>query len=101
MISALVSFVLRAVLAVATVVLVLALLAMALATTLGLLLWSLIRGRRPQVDFAARFARARQFRAGGAGFGPRGGRAMGEVVDVEVREVREGRELQPGTPRLE
>ncbi len=96
MISALISFVLRLVLAVATVVLVLSLLAVALITTLGLLLWSLLRGRRPRVDLSA-FARARQFRAG-SGFGPRSGRPMGEVVDVEAREVTPaGR----AAPRLE
>lgn len=96
MISALISFVLRVVLAVATVVLVLSLLAVALATTLGLLLWSLIRGRRPRVDLSG-FARARQFRAG-TGFAPRAARACGEIVDVEVREVRPS---SSAAPRLE
>lgn len=95
MISSLISFALRLVLAVATVVLVLALLAVALVSALGLLLWSLLRGRRPTLDMSA-FARARQFRAG-AGFG-RGPRASGEVVDVQAREVQE---VRSATPRLE
>lgn len=94
-ISALFSFVARVVLALATLVLVLALLSLAVFSMLGLLLWSLIRGRRPTVDLSG-FARARQFRAG-AGFArPRAASgASADVVDVEVREVR------PGAPRLE
>ncbi len=94
-ISAFFSFLLRIVLAVATLVLVLFLLSVAVISMLGLLLWSLIRGRRPTVDLSG-FARARQFRAG-AGFA-RARAASADVVDVEVREVRE---VRPGAPRLE
>ncbi|MBA4342143.1 MAG: hypothetical protein C0423_08330 [Methylibium sp.] len=94
-ISAFFSFLVRIVLAVATLVLVLFLLSVAVISMLGLLLWSLIRGRRPTVDLSG-FARARQFRAG-AGFA-RARAASADVVDVEVREVRE---VRPGAPRLE
>lgn len=100
MLSALVSFALRLLLAVATVVLVLALMGVALLTLLGLTIWSLIRGRKPALDLSG-FARARQFRAGtgmgGGGGGAFGRRApAGEVVDVEVREVKpEQARLEP------
>lgn len=94
-ISAFFSFLLRIVLAVATLVLVLFLLSVAVISMLGLLLWSLIRGRRPTVDLSG-FARARQFRAG-AGFA-RARAASADVVDVEVREVHD---IRPGAPRLE
>ncbi|MDL5034167.1 hypothetical protein QRD43_19865 [Pelomonas sp. APW6] len=90
MFSALISLVLRLVLAVATAVLVLGLMALALATLLGLSLWSLIRGRKPVVDLSG-FARARAFRAGQgfAGAAGPGGRRVdpADVVDVEAREV--------------
>lgn len=89
MLSAVVTFALRLLLAVATVVLVLGLMAVALVTMLGLMLWSLVRGRKPVIDVSG-FARARQqFRRGGTG------KPMGEVVDVEVREVKNP------APRLE
>ncbi len=98
MLSALVSFALRLLLAVATVVLVLALMGVALLTLLGLTIWSLIRGRKPALDLSG-FARARQFRAGtGMGGGGAFGRRApaGEVVDVEVREVKpEQARLEP------
>lgn len=90
MFSALISLVLRLVLAVATAILVLGLMALALATLLGLSLWSLLRGRKPVVDLSG-FARARAFRAGQgfAGAAGPGGRRMdpADVVDVEAREV--------------
>ncbi|QPF73575.1 hypothetical protein G8A07_12005 [Roseateles sp. DAIF2] len=91
MLSALVSFAVRLLLAVATVVLVLALMGVALVTMLGLMIWSLVRGRKPVVDLSG-FARARRFRAGsGSKRAP-----VGEVVDVEVREVRpEQARLEP------
>ncbi|MFN3810388.1 MAG: hypothetical protein ACK4S6_07215 [Roseateles asaccharophilus] len=98
MLSALASFALRLLLAVATVVLVLALMGVALLTLLGLTIWSLIRGRKPVLDLSG-FARARQFRAcagvgGGGAFGRRA--PAGEVVDVEVREVKpEQARLEP------
>lgn len=92
MISAVVSFVVRLLLTVATVVLVLCLMAVALLTMLGLVIWSLLRGRKPTIDVSG-FARARQFRAGRPGAG-RAAAPVGEVVDVEVREVRE----EPGQP---
>ncbi|WP_077037688.1 hypothetical protein [Pelomonas sp. KK5] len=84
MISALVSFVLRIAIGVIGLLFVLGLLAVALMTVLGLTLWSLLRGRRPNIDMAARFAQAR----GGFKPGRRANiRPAGEVVDVEVREV--------------
>ena len=91
MISSLVSFVIRLVLAVATVILVLSLMAVALVTMLGLVLWSLIRGRRPTIDVSG-FARARgRFRPAGA----RPAVDPADIVDVEAREVPNSR------PRLE
>jgi hypothetical protein len=89
MISALFSLVFRVLLGVAGLFFMLALLGIALMTVLGLTLWSLLRGRRPNVDMAARFARAY---SGSGGFkaGRRPNirpRAEGEVVDVEVREL--------------
>ncbi|HEX2010369.1 MAG TPA: hypothetical protein VJN44_05455 [Roseateles sp.] len=90
MLSALVSFAVRLLLAAATVVLVLALMGVALVTMLGLMLWSLVRGRKPVIDVSG-FERARQFRPGARA----ANKPVGEVVDVEVREVHEAR------PRLE
>lgn len=82
MLSALVTFAVRLLLAVATVVLVLSLMGVAVLTMLGLMLWSLVRGRKPVIDVSG-FARARQqFRRGTAR------QSVGEVVDVEVREVK-------------
>lgn len=91
MLSALVSFALRLLLAIATVVLMLALMGVALVTMLGLMLWSLIRGRKPVIDVSG-FAKARRFRPGQRPGAPQ---PAGEVVDVEMREVK------PGQPRLE
>ncbi len=107
MFSALISLVLRLVLAVATAILVLGLMALALATLLGLSLWSLLRGRKPVVDLSG-FARARAFRAGQgfAGAAGPGGRRMdpADVVDVEAREVggdaRADANAAPGRPAL-
>ena len=83
MISAVMSFVLRVVLAIAGLFFALALIALALTTIFGVVVWSLIRGRRPKID-ASRFNAARgRFNAG------RPRQPMGEVVDVEVREVPE------------
>jgi hypothetical protein len=82
-------------LAVATLVLVLSLMALALLTMLGLVIWSLIRGRRPTIDLS-RFARARGFRPGASSSAR--APAGGEVVDVEVREVRD---VRNPAPRLE
>lgn len=93
MLSALVSLGVRLLLTVATVVLVLTLMAVAVVTMLGLLLWSLLRGRKPVIDVSG-FARARQFRPGqrpGRSAGAGRARPTGEVVDVEVTEVREVR----------
>ncbi|MBB4841798.1 hypothetical protein HNP55_000293 [Paucibacter oligotrophus] len=89
MISAVVSLLSRLVLTVASVLLVLALLVLALFTMLGLLLWSLARGRRPVVDLSG-FRRAQQFRAGRARATPARPPAT-DVVDVEARELPEGR----------
>lgn len=85
MISAVVSFVVRVVLVIATVIIVLSLMAVALVTMVVVILWSLLTGRKPKIDVSG-FARARQFRAGRAGR-PGAAKPMGEVVDVEVREV--------------
>lgn len=99
MLTALISLVLRLVLAVATAILVLGLMALALVTLLGLSLWSLLRGRKPTVDLSG-FARARAFRAG-QGFRAAGGAGQrmdpADVVDVEVREVAEGAAGAPAT----
>ncbi len=88
MLSALLTLIARVFFTVATVVLVLALMALALLTMLGLLVWSLLRGRRPVLDTSG-FARARNFRAG-RGAAPASGRPVrptGEIIDVEAREV--------------
>lgn len=89
--SALINFVLRVVFTLATVVLVLGLMGVAIVTMLGLVIWSLLRGRKPVLDTSG-FARARNFRAG-----PRqAAKPMGEVIDVEVREVSD--KLPPQQP---
>lgn len=87
MISALFGFVVRVALTIATVVLVLGLMAVALVTMLFVIIFSLLSGKRPKIDVSA-FKRARQFRAGA----PR--KPPGEVIDVEAREVPE----QPPSP---
>jgi len=88
LISALLSLVARLVFTVFTVLLVLGLMAVALLTVFGLVLWSLLRGRKPVVDLSG-FAKARQFRPGARA------KSGGEVVDVEAREVTSA------APRLE
>ena len=84
MISALLSFVLRVVLTIATVVLVLGLMAVALLTMLFVIIFSLLSGKKPKIDVSG-FKRARDFRAGV----PRRPvqESAGEVIDVEAREV--------------
>ncbi len=84
MISALLGFVLRVVLTIATVVLVLGLMAVAVVTMLFVIIFSLLSGKRPKIDASA-FRRARDFRAGV----PRRPtqEPAGEVIDVEAREV--------------
>lgn len=84
MFAALINFVVRVVFTLATVVLVLALMGVAVVTMIGLLIWSLLRGRRPVIDTSG-FARARSFRAGQRAAAPP--KPVGEVIDVEVREV--------------
>jgi len=85
LLSALLTFIARVLFTVATVVLVLGLMAVAVVTMIGLLIWSLLRGRRPVLDTSG-FARARSFRPGrGAPRAPV--QPTGEVIDVEVREV--------------
>jgi len=92
MISAVISFALRLVLTVAGFFLVLALMAVALLTLIGVVIWSLVRGRRPTIDVSG-FARARgKFNPG------RPRQAMGEVVDIEAREVPE---MPRAAPRLD
>ena len=100
LISTLISIAARLVLAVASIVLFLAVLAAGLVIFGVLMLWSLIRGRKPTLNNAA-FQRAAQFRAQGfrtgpgmAGMGQRPA-PQGDIIDAEVREV-------PNTgPRLE
>ena len=86
MISALLGFVVRVVLSIATIVLVLGLMAVALVTMLFVIVVSLLSGKKPKIDVSG-FNRARQFRAGV----PRRPtqEPAGEVIDVEVREVPE------------
>ncbi len=94
--STLVSIAARLMLAVASLVLFLVVLAAGLVIFGGVLLWSLIRGRRPTLHTAA-FQRAAQFRSQ-AFRGAAGGRAhppQGDIIDAEVREVPNG------DPRLE
>ena len=85
MISALFGFVVRVVLTIATVVLVLGLMAVALVTMLFVIVFSLLSGKKPKIDVSG-FKRARQFRAG-APRAPQ--KPPGEVIDVEAREVPE------------
>ena len=90
MISALFGFVVRVVLTLATIVLVLGLMAVALVTMLFVIIFSLLSGKKPKIDVSG-FKRARQFRAGA----PRASKKpAGEVIDVEAREVPE----QPPAP---
>jgi len=92
--STLFSIAARLVLSVAAVVLFLAVLAAGLVIFGVVLLWSLIRGRKPTLHTAT-FRRAAQFRsqafrAGGMNGmgGVNGARApQGDVIDAEVREV--------------
>jgi len=88
--SGLLTIVIRVLLGLFTLVFVLALMGVAVVTMLGLLLWSLLRGRKPVVDMG-RFRRASQFRPGQQ----RRSEPSGEVVDVEAREVK------TGLPRLD
>lgn len=81
--SGLLTVVIRVLLGLFTLVFVLALLGIAAVTMLGLLIWSLLRGRKPVIDMG-RFRRASQYRPGQ----PRQTEPMGEVVDVEAREVK-------------
>ena len=68
--------------------------------TLGLVAWSLVRGRKPSLDaFQTVYRRARNNRAAGpwrrdagGGAGSGAGAGAGDVVDIKVREVREVRE---------
>lgn len=86
--STLVSIVARVVLAAASLVLFLAVLAAGLVIFGVVLLWSLIRGRKPTMHTAA-FQRAAQFRSQ-AFRGADGGRVQqpqGDIIDAEVREV--------------
>ena len=80
MISALFGLVVRVVLTIATIVLVLGLMAVALVTMLFVIIVSLLSGKKPKIDVSG-FKRAQQFRAGA----PR--KPAGEVIDVEAREV--------------
>lgn len=75
----------RILLAVASLFLFLCLLVVGLAIVAGVLIWSLLRGRRP-VLHTATFKRASQYGARAWG-GSRARAGTGEVVDVEVREV--------------
>ncbi|MBV8124176.1 MAG: hypothetical protein JOY60_11070 [Burkholderiaceae bacterium] len=97
MMSYLLSRVLRVVLAAVAVLLVLALMSLALVFMLALMLWSLLRGRKPVLDFSS-LARARAF---GASFqGARASAARHDVVDVEARDVS-GSTVSEGRQHLE
>jgi len=90
--STLLSIAARLVLAAASIVLFLAVLAAGLVIFGVVLLWSLIRGRKPTLHTAtfrrAAEFRSRAFRPGGGMNGMNGGRVpQGEVIDAEVREV--------------
>ena len=91
MISALFGFAVRVVLTIATVVLVLGLMAVALVTMLFVIIFSLLSGKKPKIDVSG-FKRARQFRAGVPRRPPQ--KPAGEVIDVEAREVPD----QPADP---
>jgi len=91
LISSIFSFVIRIVLTLATVVLVLGLMAVALVTMLFVIIFSLLSGKKPKIDVSG-FKRARQFRAGARPGAPR--KPAGEVIDVDAREVPE----QPHSP---
>ena len=86
MISALLGFVVRVVLTIATVVLVLGLMAVAVVTMLFVIIFSLLSGKKPKIDVSG-FKRARDFRAGAPRRSPQ--KPAGEVIDVEAREVPE------------
>ncbi|MDM4765595.1 hypothetical protein [Pelomonas sp. SE-A7] len=88
--SGIFSLLLRILLTVFTLVFVVGLVLVALVTMFVLLVWSLVRGRRPTIDMG-RFRRATQYRPGGSTRQP-----VGDVVDVEAREVPGS-----GAPRLE
>lgn len=94
MISAVFSLLARIVLGVASVLLVLWLLAVALIVALGLTLWRLLRGQKP--GFSAFLHVRRQAQRGPwQGRAPQWRREMADVmvdvVDVEAREVPEAR----------
>lgn len=75
----------RSVLAVAGVVFFISALLAGLVATLFVIVWALLTGRRPSiVRFVGNDWRMRARRDGDAG----GAAARGEVIDVEVREVR-------------
>lgn len=73
--------------------LMLAALATGVVLTLGVVAWSLLRGRKPSLDtFHTVYRRARNTRAAGPWRREDGTRAgAGEVVDIEAREVTEAR----------
>jgi len=98
MISFVLSRVLRVILAVVAVLLVLSLIAVALVFMLALMLWSLLRGRKPVLDFSG-IARARAFGAG-VRSAARSRSGVQDVVDVEAHEVPESA-VNPGAQRLE
>lgn len=98
MMSYLLSRLLRVILAAAAVLLVLSLMAVALVFVLALMLWSLLRGRKPVLDFSS-LARARAFGAGVRN-AARPGSGVQDVVDVEAHEVPESA-VKPGAQQLE
>lgn len=107
LLSTIFSMAARLVLGIASVLLFFVLLLVGLSVFAAVLLWSLLRGRKPTLHTAA-FRRASQMRAqafgarNGGAAGPAGAtgpfgmrRPQGEVVDVEVRDVT------PAQPRLD
>lgn len=95
---------LRAVVVLAGLVFGLSLLAAGVVVGLGVLLWSLVRGRRPTVLQFRRFTQARWGGFAGAPFA-QPAKPQGEVIDIEAREVSpqgeaQRRPVEPAPPAL-
>lgn len=68
-----------------------AVLLMGLIVAMGLLLWALIRGRRPQKVWPRQFQQPWANRGGHSAGAKSSARGSGDVVDVEVREITASR----------
>lgn len=94
---------LRAVVIVAGLVFGLSLLVAGIVLALGVTVWSLLRGRRPQVVQFRRFTAGRwpPGMGPGAPFGGRpAGRPSGDIVDIEVRDVTPGSQGAAPPPQI-